>query len=134
MYWTKELTCFKKNSILVCTSHGGAIDEDALYEALKREQLSGAAKEYTEEGRIMRLGQEILQGAIDLHVHAAPDVIRRQNTDLELAHIYANAGMAGFVSKAHHGDMTARVAIIRKMDPTLKVFGGVTLNKYYGRN
>lgn len=80
----------------------------------------------------MRLGQEILQGAIDLHVHAAPDVIKRRNTDLELARIYANAGMAGFVSKAHHGDTTARAAMIREMNPALKVFGGVTLNRTMG--
>lgn len=43
MVGAKELACFKKDGILVCTSHGGVIDESALYEALKQGLLSGAA-------------------------------------------------------------------------------------------
>lgn len=43
MISTKELDCFKKDALLICTSHGGVIDEAALYEALVQKKLAGAA-------------------------------------------------------------------------------------------
>lgn len=43
MVGAKEFSRFKKGGILVSTSHGGVIDEQALYEALRKKQLAGAA-------------------------------------------------------------------------------------------
>ena len=44
----------------------------------------------------------ILQGAYDLHIHVAPDVIQRKCNDLELAEKVRDAGMKGCVIKCHY--------------------------------
>ena len=46
----KELELMKESAILVNTSRGPVLDEDALYQALKKESIAGAALDvYTEE-------------------------------------------------------------------------------------
>src|SRR5579864_8985726 len=43
-----------------------------------------------------------LQGAYDLQVHVAPDVIERRIDDLDLAKEFLGRGLKGFVLKSHY--------------------------------
>ncbi|XOQ26634.1 MAG: Cytosolic protein [Mitsuokella multacida] len=78
---------------------------------------------------------EWLQGAIDMHVHAAPDIMQRKYTDAKLVQQYRALGMGGFVSKCHHGDTSSRSAILSELFPQKEgraVYGGVVLNHSVG--
>ena len=46
--------------------------------------------------------KNILDGVIDLHVHTAPDVIRRACNDLELTDAAVHTGARSIVIKGHH--------------------------------
>lgn len=79
--------------------------------------------------------KEWLAGAIDMHVHAAPDCASRKYTDAELARQYHQAGMGGFVSKCHHADTSGRAAVIRELMPPQEagmVYGSVVFNHSVG--
>ena len=56
---------------------------------------------------------EILKGAYDLHVHSAPDVVKRRFSDIELAHRFVAAGMKGYAIKSHQSSTAGRAALIR---------------------
>ena len=75
---------------------------------------------------------DILKGAYDLHVHSAPDVVKRRVTDIELAKRYMAAGMNGFAIKSHQLCSAGRAALIREMFPGLNAVGTVTLNNAMG--
>lgn len=72
------------------------------------------------------------EGAIDIHVHAGPSYFERKHDSIELAEVYANAGMSGFVLKSHFGDThkPARMAAGRVED--IDVYSSVTLNSFVG--
>jgi len=73
-----------------------------------------------------------VKGAIDFHVHTAPDISARNLTDLDLARIGARYEMRAIVLK-NHVTMTAdRAAQINPMVPDIEVYGGVVLNKAVG--
>ena len=55
--------------------------------------------------------KNILDGVIDLHVHTAPDVIRRTCNDLELTDAAVRAGARAIVIKGHHCGTMARAAL-----------------------
>ena len=44
--------------------------------------------------------KELIQGAYDLHVHSAPDVLPRKLDDLEMGRRIAAAGMGGYCIKS----------------------------------
>ncbi|MFC0529186.1 DUF6282 family protein [Phytohabitans kaempferiae] len=67
----------------------------------------------------------------DLHVHSAPDVVRRRADDLDTAAVYAKAGYRGFVLKSHYEPTTGRAAAAAKASG-LDVIGGVALNSAVG--
>lgn len=76
---------------------------------------------------------QLLDGAIDTHVHSSPDVVGRRVDDHELVAEAERAGMRALVLKSHHtatGDR-ARLAE-RYAATTLKVFGGVALDTAVG--
>ncbi|MGN1166953.1 MAG: DUF6282 family protein [Lachnospiraceae bacterium] len=74
----------------------------------------------------------LIKGAIDFHVHTAPDILSRKYTDIQLAEECRKAGMSGFVSKCHQGDTSARASAVTELFPDLKVFGGIVLNHAVG--
>lgn len=80
----------------------------------------------------MNMNDMLIQGAIDFHVHTAPDILPRKYTDIQLAEECRKAGMSGFVSKCHQGDTSARASAVQELFPDLKVFGGVVLNQAVG--
>lgn len=73
-----------------------------------------------------------LDGVIDLHVHAGPDVRPRKTTALELARAARAAGMRGFLFKNHHVPTVVSAATLREAVPGLEVFGGLALNQSVG--
>jgi len=80
----------------------------------------------------MRLCDELLRGAIDLHQHAAPSLFERITDDFGLAEQARQAGMRAVLFKAHEQDTTGRASLVRKQVPEVEVFGGVVLNWFVG--
>ena len=74
----------------------------------------------------------LLRGAIDMHVHAAPDVLPRKFDDVVLAQRTIESGMAGFVLKSHYICTADRATMVRAMFPQVQAFGGLTLNNSVG--
>lgn len=73
-----------------------------------------------------------LEGAVDLHVHSAPDVYERRYTDIDLAREAARAGMGGLLLKNHWGSTAERAALVRQTVPDLDVQGGLVLSEVVG--
>jgi hypothetical protein len=65
---------------------------------------------------------------MDLHIHAAPDIVPRLMDDLALARAARDAGMAAIVLKSHHMLTADRAQIAQGMFPELRIFGGLALN------
>jgi hypothetical protein len=72
--------------------------------------------------------RDLLRGAIDLHIHAAPDIVPRLLDDLALARAARDAGMAAIVLKSHHMLTADRARIAQSVVPDVRVFGGLALN------
>ena len=72
-----------------------------------------------------------LDGAIDLHVHTAPDVYPRSLDDRELVRAAEHARMRAILLKSHH-TLTADRATLAAQDVSLPVFGGLALNLTVG--
>ena len=53
-----------------------------------------------------------LQGAYDLQVHVAPDVIERRVDDLDLAKEFLGRGLKGFVVKSHYFPTAERAKVV----------------------
>jgi hypothetical protein len=68
-----------------------------------------------------------LEGAIDTHIHSAPDTVPRAQDDIDLARTAAAAGMRAIVLKSHHF-CTADRAILAGKSASITVFGGLVLN------
>jgi len=81
---------------------------------------------------VTRLCDELLQGAIDLHQHAAPSVFERVTDDIGLALESRQRGMRAVLLKAHEHDTTGRAALVRRQVPGIETFGGIVLNHSVG--
>ena len=75
---------------------------------------------------------EALQGAYDLQVHVAPDVIARRIDDLDLAKEFLARGLAGFVLKSHYFPTAERAQVVSKAVPGIRAYGAITLNHSVG--
>ena len=80
----------------------------------------------------MRTSHELLVGAIDLHVHAFPDIRPRRIDAIELIEEASRAGMAGVLIKDHVTVTSDRAYILNKIFPDFKVFGSIVLNYTVG--
>ena len=77
--------------------------------------------------------EEILRGAYDLHVHAAPDGRQQRRMDaLEVARCAYEAEMGGFVLKSHDYNTAPLTYALNQMYPGLSVFGAIALNRSVG--
>jgi hypothetical protein len=77
--------------------------------------------------------EELLQGAWDLHVHAAPDVGPRKQDVVEVARAARDAGMAGVALKDHTSPTAGRCfALNRLFDPSPRFLGCLALNAPVG--
>jgi hypothetical protein len=73
-----------------------------------------------------------VRGAIDLHVHVAPDVIPRRVDDVDLAREFARHGLQGFVIKSHYVPTAERAVTVSRAVPGVRVEGSITLNHSVG--
>lgn len=76
--------------------------------------------------------KELIQGAYDLHVHSAPDVLPRRMDDIEMAQRIIDCGMAGYAIKSHYFCTSERAELIGKMFPGCDAVGTITLNSSVG--
>jgi hypothetical protein len=73
-----------------------------------------------------------LQGAYDMQVHVAPDVIERRIDDLDLAKEFLGRGLKGFVLKSHYFPTAERAKVVTKAVPGIAAYGAITLNHSVG--
>lgn len=76
--------------------------------------------------------EQILKGAMDLHIHCSPDIVPRSVDDLDMAKEAAAHEMAGFVIKNHYAPTAGRAALVRKLYPGLNAVGSITLDSAVG--
>jgi hypothetical protein len=69
-----------------------------------------------------------IEGLIDFHNHCAPDVFGRAVDDDEMAQLYRERKLEAVVLKNHVALTADRAWLVRKHNPGIKAFGGVTLN------
>src|SRR5215831_12737838 len=75
---------------------------------------------------------EAIQGAYDLQVHVAPDVIERRTDDLDLARDFLARGLKGFVLKSHYIPTAERAQVVTKASPGIEAYGAIALNHSVG--
>ena len=75
---------------------------------------------------------ELLQGAIDMHLHTGPDVIPSRVDALEAAKQARQAGMHAIVIKNHSYPTTPLAILVRQLVPEVAVFGSVCLDDDIG--
>ncbi len=78
------------------------------------------------------LDRELLQGAIDMHVHTTPCPFPRPYDDAEAALLARDMGLKAIVVKDHHQPTTGRVHHAKKLVPGFELLGSVVLNTYLG--
>ena len=76
--------------------------------------------------------RELVRGAVDYHVHVAPDFAERRITDVQLARRSRELGLGGFGLKSHYTATHERAAVVREAVPGVIVLGTVTLNRAIG--
>ena len=73
-----------------------------------------------------------LNGIIEMHVHAAPDVRNRSIDQLNLARQFRQNGYRAVMFKCHDFCTADNAYLLSDMVPGLDVFGGIALNLNYG--
>ena len=86
----------------------------------------------TAASAISQTAWDALQGAYDLQVHVAPDVIERRIDDLDLAKEFLAHGLRGFVLKSHYLPTAERAKVVTKAVPGIAAYGAITLNHSIG--
>ena len=71
-------------------------------------------------------------GAVDCHVHTAPDLVDRYESDLQLAHEARRADMGGILVKSHVVPTVGRVDLINEAVGDDVLYGGIALNGSVG--
>src|SRR5262249_12300840 len=75
---------------------------------------------------------EALQGAYDLQVHVAPDVIERRTDDVDLAKDFLAHGLKVFVLKSHYIPTAERAKVLARAVQGIESYGAVALNHSVG--
>jgi hypothetical protein len=71
---------------------------------------------------------ELLKGAIDMHLHAGPDALPSRVDAIEAARQALDAGMRALVLKSEWYPTAPLVWLIKKIVPGIEVFGAVSLD------
>lgn len=100
---TKELSMMQSHAILINTARGGIINENDLYDALKNQQIAGAAVDVFEEepynGKLCGLdnclltchmGASTIDSRTDMEVQAVEEAIRFKNNQPLKNEVFAN--------------------------------------------
>jgi hypothetical protein len=73
-----------------------------------------------------------IEGAYDLQVHVAPDVIERRTDDIDLAKDFLARGLKGFVLKSHYIPTAERAQVVARAVPGIESYGAIALNHSIG--
>lgn len=73
-----------------------------------------------------------IEGAIDLHVHSAPDSVPRALTAIETAQIARRHGMRAVLYKNHFVETASLAYLVSQVVPEVDAFGGIALNRSVG--
>ena len=82
--------------------------------------------------------ENVMQGIIDMHIHAAPDVRARKLDDLELMEASVQRGVRAIVLKSHNVPTADRAYLVNRVaaekypDAKFTAFGGLCLNRPVG--
>jgi hypothetical protein len=76
--------------------------------------------------------RELVRGAFDPYVHAAPDFAPRRITDLELAERCLELGLAGFGLTSHYTATAERAAVVNAAVGQTLALGSIVLNHAVG--
>lgn len=77
-------------------------------------------------------GYEILKDAIDMHIHANPDIVKRPQDEYEIAVQAKEAGYRGIVLKQATFYNAATPAILSRLVPGIEIAAGIVLNHWVG--
>lgn len=86
------------------------------------------------DGRTLEKSQELLRGAIDIHVHAGPHLFSspRRVDPVEAATQARDAGMRAIVLMDVFEMSNGTAWLVNRVVPGIKTFGGLILNTVYG--
>jgi len=73
-----------------------------------------------------------IQGAYDLQVHVAPDVIERRTDDIDLGTDFLSRGLNGFVLKSHYVPTAERAQVVSRAVPGIEAYGAIAMNHSIG--
>jgi len=80
----------------------------------------------------LRPDLELLRGAVDIHIHHAPDLYARIQDPIELATDARSVGMRALCIKRHNFPTAGLAALTRKIVPEVDVFGSIVCNRQVG--
>ena len=75
---------------------------------------------------------ELLQGAVDIHIHHGPDLYPRIQDPIELAQDAKAAGMRAVCLKTHNFPTAPMALLARKVVPDIDIFGSIACNLEVG--
>ena len=75
---------------------------------------------------------EVLNGVIEMHVHADPDVRPRSIDQISLARKAQQMGYRAYMFKGHDWCTADNAYLIRSAVPNFEVFGGLAMNRTHG--
>ncbi|HKE84527.1 MAG TPA: DUF6282 family protein [Vicinamibacterales bacterium] len=75
---------------------------------------------------------DVLRGAIDIHLHSFPDKNPRSLDAIDAAMFARDRGMRAIVLKNHYEPTAGLAYIVRRAVPGIEVFGGIDLNLTVG--
>jgi hypothetical protein len=73
-----------------------------------------------------------VEGAIDLHVHSAPDSVPRALTAIETAQIARRHGLRAVLYKSHFVETASLAYLVSQVVPEVGAYGGIALNRSVG--
>lgn len=73
-----------------------------------------------------------MRGAVDVHVHSAPDLFPRIADDVGVARHAASLGLRAISLKCHSERTTSRAYLTEQMVPDITVVSGIVLNRAVG--
>ncbi|NIM44593.1 MAG: hypothetical protein GTN80_02650 [Nitrososphaeria archaeon] len=75
---------------------------------------------------------EFLEGAIDLHIHAVPDLFERPLDEVDIALQGRDVGYRAILFKSHYTTNADRMYVNRKIVKGIEIFGSLILNQSVG--
>lgn len=80
----------------------------------------------------MQKGYEILEGAIDLHIHGLPDIYKRPFDEIDIIRQAREFGYRALLFKSHFTANAGRMYVFKNLIDGIEFFGNVTLNLSVG--